>query len=259
VTSLPLTVTTGDVSGSDRTIPIDGIDRTDLVQTSAAVNPGNSGGPLMTDSGQVVGLVDLGTNQANGLAFAVSARVAAPLIQSWSYSPQPAGPGCSAAPSAAPAATQAPTSSPSPETYTGRDFSIEYPAGWLVSHLAEGGGNLDTTFSPNGGAGSVLLRVDENPEQGDLTREAASAHEINSLQSQSGYVDLGQTSTTFDGYPALTWEFEDVESGIEMHKIDTFIVEPNGHGWALLIQAPQSLWAQDASPLQAYADSLTIS
>jgi S1-C subfamily serine protease len=86
---LPLTVTRGSVSGLDRTIPIDGINRARLVQTDAPVNPGNSGGPLMTDSGQVVGLVDLGTNQANGLAFAVSADVAGPLIQSWGASPQP--------------------------------------------------------------------------------------------------------------------------------------------------------------------------
>jgi serine protease Do len=70
---LPLTITRGSVSGTDRTIPINGLNRRGLVQTDAAVNPGNSGGPLITDSGTVVGLVDLGTNQTNGLAFAVTA------------------------------------------------------------------------------------------------------------------------------------------------------------------------------------------
>jgi S1-C subfamily serine protease len=77
------------VSGLDRTIPIGDTNRQRLVQTDASVNPGNSGGPLLTDSGDVVGLVDLGTNDANGLSFAVSAQVAAPLLQAWTLAPQP--------------------------------------------------------------------------------------------------------------------------------------------------------------------------
>jgi serine protease Do len=78
------------VSGSDRTIPIEGIRRRRLVQTDAAVNHGNSGGPLISlDSGKVVGLVDIGTTQANGVAFAVSSQVAQPLLHVWAVSPQP--------------------------------------------------------------------------------------------------------------------------------------------------------------------------
>jgi len=87
---LPLTVTQGSVSGTGRTIPIDGINRRNLIQTDAAVNPGNSGGPLLSlDTGQVDGLIDLGTTQANGIAFAVSAQVAKPLLQAWEAAPQP--------------------------------------------------------------------------------------------------------------------------------------------------------------------------
>jgi serine protease Do len=86
---LPLSVTRGLVSGSDRTIPIEGINRRKLVQTDAALNHGNSGGPLISlDSGQVVGLVDLGL-EGNGLAFAVSSQVAKPLLHAWAVSPQP--------------------------------------------------------------------------------------------------------------------------------------------------------------------------
>jgi len=97
---LPLTVTKGSVSGLDRTIPIDGISRARLVQTDAAVNPGNSGGPLISqETGEVIGLVDLGATQANGLAFAVSAEVAAPLLAAWRAAPQAAPrPACSPPP-----------------------------------------------------------------------------------------------------------------------------------------------------------------
>ena len=59
---LPLTVTRGTVSGLGRTISIEDVKRRALVQTDAAVNPGNSGGPLLsTATGDVVGLVDLGS------------------------------------------------------------------------------------------------------------------------------------------------------------------------------------------------------
>lgn len=96
---LPLTVTRGSVSGLNRAIPIGGISRHRLVQTDAAVNPGNSGGPLLSaDTGDVVGLVDLGTTDANGLAFAVSAQVAEPLLGAWRAAPQPVNGGCQASP-----------------------------------------------------------------------------------------------------------------------------------------------------------------
>lgn len=86
---LPLTVTQGSVSGLGRSIPIANVTRQKLVQTDAALNPGNSGGPLLaTDTGQVIGLVDLGTS-ANGTSFAVSANVAGPLLQAWRAAPQP--------------------------------------------------------------------------------------------------------------------------------------------------------------------------
>ncbi len=113
---LPLSVNEGSVSGLDRAIPIDNITRRHLVQTDAAVNPGNSGGPLVTtDTHQVVGLVDLGTNQANGLAFAVSASVARPLLEAWKATPQPianascGGSSVQASPSASPTSAPDPT------------------------------------------------------------------------------------------------------------------------------------------------------
>jgi len=93
---LPLTVTKGSVSGLDRTIAIEGTRRRKLVQTDTALNPGNSGGPLIAlGSGKVVGLVDAGSTEAHGIAFAVSSRVAAAFIDAWKTSPQPvSAPSC---------------------------------------------------------------------------------------------------------------------------------------------------------------------
>ena len=84
----PITLTQGGISGLDRTISIDNADRTGLIETDAAVNPGNSGGPLLTTSGDVVGLVDALNTQANGIAYAVPASTAAPLFAGWKQSPQ---------------------------------------------------------------------------------------------------------------------------------------------------------------------------
>jgi S1-C subfamily serine protease len=87
---LPLSVTKGTVSGLSRVIAIRRVKRRGLIQTDAAVNPGNSGGPvLLLPSGKVVGLVDLGSERVNGVAFAVSGRVAATLIEAWKVAPQP--------------------------------------------------------------------------------------------------------------------------------------------------------------------------
>ena len=50
------TVTSGIVSGLDRTIEGPNGDLTGLLQTDAAINPGNSGGPLVDRSGRLVGI-----------------------------------------------------------------------------------------------------------------------------------------------------------------------------------------------------------
>jgi hypothetical protein len=70
---------------------------------------------LATDTGQVVGLVDLGTTQANGISFAVSSAVAAPLLAAWKVAPQPAA--------FAYCSGLAPSSSPSSTTSTGSDLA----------------------------------------------------------------------------------------------------------------------------------------
>jgi hypothetical protein len=250
---LPLTVTNGTVSGSDRTIPINGIKRAQLIQTDAPVNPGNGGGPLMTDSGSVVGLVDLGTTRANGLAFAVSAYAAAPLIEAWTLDPQPSSVTCPAPPAqAAPAPIT--TSAHTPGNFDGGSFTIQVPAGWVVSHIHEGGGNLDTTFTPPVGNG-LLIRVDENPNAGSLTPDAAAAPVIGALERTPGYVDLGEADATFDGFSSLQWEFEDKEGGAVMHKLDVFFTDSSGRGWGVLVQAPESLWPRDDGALEQYLNT----
>jgi S1-C subfamily serine protease len=69
-------LTAGVVSATDRSIPTGRGELSGLIQFDAAVNPGNSGGPLLNRAGQVVGIVTALANPANqdffvGIGFAV--------------------------------------------------------------------------------------------------------------------------------------------------------------------------------------------
>jgi len=79
-------VTSGVISGLDREITID--DETMiLMQTDAAVNPGNSGGGLFNDRGELIGVIVAKSSGDNveGLGFAIpiddAARVIADLME----------------------------------------------------------------------------------------------------------------------------------------------------------------------------------
>ncbi|MFB6359793.1 MAG: S1C family serine protease [Halobacteriales archaeon] len=85
---LEKSLTTGVVSGVGRAIPTRaGFTIPDSVQTDAAVNPGNSGGPLVTLDGEVVGVIRSGGG--DNIGFAISAalvqRVAPVLVEDGEY------------------------------------------------------------------------------------------------------------------------------------------------------------------------------
>ena len=81
-------LTSGVVSGVNRTISsIQNFTISGAIQTDAAVNPGNSGGPLLTLDGDVAGVVTQGG--AENVGFAISAalteRVIPELVETGSY------------------------------------------------------------------------------------------------------------------------------------------------------------------------------
>jgi S1-C subfamily serine protease len=92
---LEASASAGVVSGLDRTIPRSnaeqdrGFEIPDAIQTDAAVNPGNSGGPLITLDGTVVAVISAGISASDNIGFGISApltrRVVPDLIADGEY------------------------------------------------------------------------------------------------------------------------------------------------------------------------------
>ena len=70
------TVTVGIVSNLGRSFTIEGTPYYDVIQTDAAVNPGNSGGPLVNLQGEVIGINSAGAGQAQNINYAINVRTA---------------------------------------------------------------------------------------------------------------------------------------------------------------------------------------
>ena len=92
------TLTDGIISAINRDVDVDGVTMT-LIQTNAALNSGNSGGPLINEYGQVVGIntIKMVSNYADdtieGLGFAIPSSTVAHivncLIETGQVTPEP--------------------------------------------------------------------------------------------------------------------------------------------------------------------------
>jgi S1-C subfamily serine protease len=288
---LPLTVTQGSVSGLGRTIPINGINRQNLVQTDAAINPGNSGGPLISvDTGEVVGLVDLGATQANGIGFAVSAVVAQPVLNAWTAAPQtvpsancpattspattspattspattsPAttSPATTSPATTSPAPTSPTTTSPTPSvlTYTGNAFSIDYPSSWIIQSAEQqhSYGTDTTIVSPYNA--NTLLRIDVNATSTITDPRAAAQPVINTVSQAPGYQLIDLTRGTFEHFPALHWEFVADSNGVLVREEDEFFIDAyNGDSVAILTEAPATRYPSDAAAFAQLRQTLAM-
>lgn len=85
------TVTEGIISALNRAIEIDGVSM-NLLQTSAAISPGNSGGGLFNQYGQLVGIVNAKSSGSDveGLGFAIpvnTVKEIADLLINYGYIP----------------------------------------------------------------------------------------------------------------------------------------------------------------------------
>lgn len=84
------TVTSGVISGLNRTITVESNVIENLIQTDASINPGNSGGPLLNSKGEVVGINTAKIQTGEGLGFSIPIndikRIAEEVIETGEYS-----------------------------------------------------------------------------------------------------------------------------------------------------------------------------
>lgn len=82
------TVTAGVISGIARQLTASGVagdvkTYENAIQTDAALNPGNSGGPLLNSFGQVIGINVATTRGANNISFAIPVNTLTPILESF--------------------------------------------------------------------------------------------------------------------------------------------------------------------------------
>ncbi len=77
-----LSATDGMVSMTEQTINVEG-NQLNVLQTSAAINGGNSGGPLVNSAGEVVGIntAKYNSSMAEGMGYAIPSNVIKPIVE----------------------------------------------------------------------------------------------------------------------------------------------------------------------------------
>ncbi len=123
---LDITLTKGTISNDNVKIPE--FPLLTFVQIDAAANPGNSGGPVLNSQGEVIGILDMGLRESEGLNFAISVNTVDRIFNSWkdnqpismsncgyNFEPETANPAPASGNSQqAPATTVIPTPMPAP-------------------------------------------------------------------------------------------------------------------------------------------------
>jgi len=140
------TVTIGIVSALGRTIRSEEGDFYDLIQTDAAINEGNSGGPLLNLSGEVIGINQAILRQGRSLSFAVSANVASPIFEGLISS------GCVKRPLMGFASVNLTPA-------IANDWGISVKEGIIVSYMPSTGPAYDAGIR----LGDIIIRINQNP------------------------------------------------------------------------------------------------
>jgi tRNA A-37 threonylcarbamoyl transferase component Bud32 len=139
--------------------------------------------------------------------------------------------------SAAPARQEVPVGWSTYEDATA-GWSIAQPDGWEVIPASTDSTSVDFRDPVT----HAYLRVDWTTTPGDSAVEAWRAQAASFAQRHTGYQEIGIEPTTFDGWPAATWEFTYSESGATLHAMDLGFVVRSEYGFALYFQTHEDDW-----------------
>ncbi len=157
------TWTTGVVSNLGRSIEENtGVVLNGIIQTDAAINAGNSGGPLLDTAGQVIGINVAIASNAQNIGFAISTDTAIPVVQSIISQGKVVRPWLG---------VEVTTVTPTIQQY----YNLSVSAGALIINVTSGGPADQAGLKP----GDVITKVDnENiSTTGDLV-SAIGSHQV---------------------------------------------------------------------------------
>jgi hypothetical protein len=120
-------------------------------------------------------------------------------------------------------------------SYDTSSFGVSYPSTWSATTTASPGYHDTTIRSADG---LHLVRVDVQDVAPNSDPEVLATPVEKGLESQPGYRLLGWGPSSLGAYDALRWEFVVNENGVLLRKVDTFFVDNDGAGIAILVQAP---------------------
>ena len=164
--------------------------RAEVIQTQTPISPGNSGGPLLGDSGKILGVNSFGTTEGENLNFAVSVRDLAAFLrgglQLASATKPPSSPATSASIPPMPACQSA-------KVYDGRS---EKKDGHLIAYDTNCDGKPDFFIvTPDDKTKPILALIDSNHDDKiDIVVED---------RDRDGRWDISYIDVDYDGVPDL--------------------------------------------------------
>ncbi len=103
------------------------------------------------------------------------------------------------------------------------------------------------------------MRVDVTANASATDPMAAARPVVDSLQQQPGYSQIDLSRGTFEGFPAVHWEFEVSESGVLLQKEDEFFYDTsNGSSVAVLTEAPASEYGNYSKEFDSLRQTLAM-
>ena len=197
---LDASLTTGVISNQE--VEFDSMPFSRFIQVDAPLNPGNSGGPVFNEAGDVIGIVDWGLSESQGLNFAIAISSVDRIIGEWVGNAQVSSGDCaSLVDGGGSAGATAVTTLPAAQRVTADHFSFELPNGYIVVDLDKDVGyGLRTRLE---GPGDAFIHIENSPWGGGSVFEAAS--EI--AASVGSRLTSGPTSVTENGTEAVYFRF----------------------------------------------------
>ncbi len=184
----PWSTTQGIISALNREITVTGngtIEELTMIQTDAPVNPGNSGGPLFNDSGEVIGIITRKLTENEGIGFAIPMNGAKQILNQIIRTGSSNGVDSSVSKVRPTIGIQAATIEQGDEyTYMGRTYHADCD-GVIVSSIVSGGsaeGILEVCDIITALDGKKVLTVEEmiqklySYEVGDTVRLTVNRH-----------------------------------------------------------------------------------